>query len=263
MNIAVITGASKGLGEEFARQLAARRVNLLLVARSEELLIKLAEELSQRHGIRAIPFPCDLAKPGAAKEIHKFMEESNLHPTWLINNAGFGLFGALDSLEHSRLTDMAMLNMVVLTDLTRLMLPQMRLGRDSRIINVASTAAFQPVPFFTLYAATKAFVLRFTEGLREEMRGTDVRVLALCPGPTLTKFHEESEIPIEYFQRGQTAQEVVRMGLRASDRRQTVCVTTRPWLVMLLRFFPAWLIRYGAGMIARRVMKSMKREEKN
>lgn len=257
MNVAVITGASMGIGEEFARQLAARKLDLVLVARSEDKLKGLAEELERRHRIKAIPFPCDLSEPAAAERVASFLSESGLHPTWLVNNAGFGLIGPLDSMDLVRVRQMMMLNMVTLVELTHLLLPQLRLGRDSRIINVASTAAFQPVPYFNVYAASKAFVLHFSEGLFEELRRTDVRVLALCPGPTPTNFAAAAEINPKVMDRGQTAADVVRMGLRASDNRRAVLVTQRALAVIASRFLPRFAVRMAAAFVARRMMRKL------
>ncbi|MCC5876785.1 MAG: SDR family oxidoreductase [Candidatus Sumerlaeia bacterium] len=255
MNVAVITGASMGLGEEFARQLAQRRQNLVLVARSGDKLEALASELSQRYRVHAFPFVCDLSKAGAPEQVVSFLEEKGLHPTWLINNAGFGLTGALDTMDPEPVRDMMMVNMVTLAELTRALLPMLRLGRDSRIINIASTAAFQPIPYFTLYAATKVFVLNFSEGLAEELQRTDVKVLALCPGPTPTNFAATSGIDPKLFERGQSAHEVVRMGLRASDSGRVVLVTQRVWAVWLGKLLPRMVIRKIAGMVARSLLK--------
>lgn len=254
MYVAVITGASKGLGEEFARQLAARRMNLLLVARSTDLLEKLGTDLEQRYGVRVYTLAVDLAEPRAAEKVLEYIKAHGIHPTWLVNNAGFGMAGGFDSLPLDRTRGMMMLNMVALVELTHLLLPMLRLGRDARIINVASAAAFQPVPFFNVYAATKAFVLHFSEALREELRGTEVKVLALCPGPTATRFHEGSNLNPALFEKGQTAHHVVREGLRASDARRTVLVTSRAPLIMLQRFFPRAFIRWAAGFVARRMV---------
>lgn len=262
MNVAVITGASMGLGEEFARQLAHRRVNLVLVARSGDKLRELGEELEQRFGIRALPFPCDLSREGAASKVAGFLEAEGLHPTWLVNNAGFGQVGSFDTMEPERLHDMMMVNMVSLVELTRLLLPMLRLGRDTRIINVSSTAAFQPVPFFNVYAASKAFVLHFSEGLTEELRGTDVSVLAFCPGPTPTNFAENNEIDPRLFDKGQSAADVVRWALRASDRDKAVLTTQRSAPIFLARFVPRFLVRRVAGMIARSFLRRMEGRKK-
>lgn len=251
-----------GLGEEFARQLAHRRVNLVLVARSEEKLTALGEELEQRFGIRAFPFPCDLSQEGAAGLVAAFLEKEGLHPTWLVNNAGFGKIGSFDAMEPGQVHGMMMVNVVSLVELTRLLLPMLRLGRDTRIINVASTAAFQPVPYFNVYSASKAFVLHFSEALSEELRGTDVSVLALCPGPTPTNFAETSEIDPRFFEKGQSAAEVVRLGLRASDRGRAVLATQRGVPITLARYFPRFVVRRAAGLIARSYMRRMEGRRK-
>jgi hypothetical protein len=258
MNVAVITGASMGLGEEFARQLAARKENLVLVARSAARLEALAKELHDRHGIHAFPFACDLAQPNAAQQVEAFLREKGLVPTWLINNAGFGLVGALDSLEPQRVHEMMMLNVVTLVDLTRLLLPELRLQSDARVINVASTASLQPVPFFNVYAATKVFVLNFSDALAEELRGTNVRVLALCPGPTPTQFHVSAGMDEKIFQKGQSAADVVRMGLVASDRDRVILICQRAWIVLFLRLTPRWIVRRAAGWMAHRFIHQMK-----
>lgn len=258
MNVAVITGASMGLGEEFARQLAARRLNLVLVARSADRLAVLAKELGDRHNVRVMPFACDLSAQGAADRVQEFLRTNDLHPSWLVNNAGFGLIDPLDAIDPARLHDMMMVNIVALVELTHRLLPAMRLSRDARIINVASTAAFQPVPFFNVYAATKVFVLHFSEALSEELRGTDVSVLALCPGPTPTKFAETSGIDPKLFEKGQSAAEVVRMGLRASDTRRRVLVCQRGALIALQRLLPRWFIRRAAGHVAREYLRGRK-----
>jgi hypothetical protein len=259
MEVAVITGASMGLGAEFARQLAARRHNLLLVARSEEKLSALAEELHHRHGVQVRLLVADLSEIGAAARVAEYIEKERLNPSWLINNAGFGLVGAFEEMSPERIHQMMMLNMVALVELTRALIPAMRLNVDSRVINVASTAAFQPVPYFNLYAASKVFVLNFSEALQEELRASPVRVLALCPGPTPTGFHVVAGLDEKLFQQGQTAADVVRMGLKASDRNRAVLVCQRVWLTVLMRFVPRLVVRRAAGFVARRFLSGMKK----
>lgn len=261
MHVAVITGASMGLGEEFARQLAARRKNLVLIARSQDRLEELAQELEQRYRIRALPLVCDLSQPDAAKKIHHFLKDQGLYPTWLINNAGFGRVGDFDSMDHDHIHNMMIVNMVALTELTHLLLPMLRLSRDARVINVASTAAFQPVPYFSVYAATKAFVLQFSEGLSEELRHSDVHILALCPGPTPTSFALNNEIDPELLERGISAQQVVQMGLHASDRSRAVVITQRTLPILLIKLLPRFVVRYVAGFIAKRILKKMQMKQ--
>lgn len=251
MTVALITGASMGLGEEFARQLAARKMDLVLTARSEDKLRALAAELSRAHGIKAHVLACDLSCEGAPQRILDFLTGNNLRVSWLINNAGFGVIGPLEEMDARRVREMISLNVLALVELTQLLLPQLRQADDARIINVASTAAFQPIPQFNVYAATKVFVLHFSEALSEELKGSHIRVLCLCPGPTPTQFHVAAGIDARLFNQGQTAQQVVRMGIRGSDRGRTVIVCQRVWTNLLIRFTPRIIVRKVAGIIGK------------
>ncbi len=253
MYVSVITGASKGLGEEFARQLAQRKHNLVLVARSETRLKELAEELERDKGVRVLYCPEDLSKEGAAHRINDFLKKEGVHAQVLINNAGYGIPGILDSQNSEDVRGMMMVNMVALVELTHLLLPSIRLHKDARIINVASTAAFQPVPYFNVYSATKTFVLNFSEALSEELSDTDVRVLALCPGPTPTNFHEAGGIDAKVFDQGQSPADVVQMGLRASDRGKVICVCQKKHLILALRFMPRFVVRKAAAFMAKKM----------
>jgi hypothetical protein len=193
MAYVLITGASGGIGEQFARQFASKRRNLILVARSQDKLEALAKELSERHGINAQVLPKDLSKIEAADEIYETCKNSNWEVDILINNAGFGMFGPFAQQEPESIEQMMTLNMVTLTKLTRLFLPSMIEKRSGGVINVASTAAFQPIPTLGGYAATKAYVLSFSESLHAEVASQGVKVMALCPGPTETGFFERAE----------------------------------------------------------------------
>lgn len=251
MTVALITGASMGLGEEFARQLAARKMDLVLTARSEDKLRALAAELSRAHGIKTHVLACDLSCEGAPQRILDFLTGNNLRVSWLINNAGFGVIGPLEEMDARRVREMISLNVSALVELTQLLLPQLRQADDARIINVASTAAFQPIPQFNVYAATKVFVLHFSEALSEELKGSCIRVLCLCPGPTPTQFHVAAGIDARLFNQGQTAQQVVRMGIRGSDRGRTVIVCQRVWTNLLIRLTPRIIVRKVAGIIGK------------
>lgn len=252
MNTAVITGASMGLGEEFARQLARRGLNLLLVARSEERLNALAEELTQSHGVQARALACDLAQPGAAAAIAQYLESHGLAPTWLVNNAGLGDAGAFEQMEPERLSAALMVNVVALTELTRRLLPALRRAPDARIINVASIAAFQPVPWFAVYAASKAYVLSLSEGLHEELKGSTVRVTCLCPGPTATAFNDNNRIRIRGVRAGQSPAEVVRQAIEGSDRGAALVVPQGRWMVQAQRLVPRALVRRVAAHMTRK-----------
>jgi short-subunit dehydrogenase len=252
MNVAVVTGASMGLGEEFARQLGARGENLLLIARSGERLNALATELATRHGVAVHALPCDLAAPGAAAAIEQYLAQHELAPTWLINNAGLADAGPFEAMDHGRLNAQLTVNVVALTELTRRLLPALRRARAGRIINVASRAAFQPVPFFAVYAAGKAYVLSFSEALREELRGSGVRVTCLCPGPIATEFNRNNAIQSRRRHAGQPPAEVARMGLAGSDRGRAVVIGQGWWTILAQRLLPRGFVCRMAGRITRR-----------
>jgi short-subunit dehydrogenase len=189
---ALVTGASGGIGEAFARQLAAQGKDLILVARSEEKLHSLARELAAAHGVRTHVIVADLARHDSASALYAEIERLGLDVDLLINNAGYARAGAFAELALDEQADMIRLNVNTLVELSRLYLPAMRGRGWGGIINVASNAAFQPVPYLAVYAATKAFVLSFSEALAEEVARDGVSVMALCPGATATGFQERA-----------------------------------------------------------------------
>ncbi|MFG3055144.1 SDR family NAD(P)-dependent oxidoreductase [Kitasatospora sp. NPDC048239] len=186
----LITGASTGIGAAFARELAARGSDLVVVARREDRLRTLQQELTKAHDITVHVLPLDLARPGAGAEVQRRVEELGAAVDVLINNAGFATFGAVAESDPTRMAEEVHLNCLTLTDLTARLLPGMVERGRGAVINVASTAAFQPVPRMAVYGATKAYVLSFTEALSNELRGSGVQALALCPGATDTPFFE-------------------------------------------------------------------------
>ncbi|MEV6974571.1 SDR family oxidoreductase [Kitasatospora sp. NPDC093806] len=187
---ALITGASSGIGAEFAAQLAARGHDLVLVARSADRLEELAKRLGDAHGITAHVLVQDLAVPDAARRIGAELDERGLTVDLLVNNAGFGTSGRFEAIDGQRDHDQLMVNVVALVDLTHELLPGMLARGKGSVINVASTAAFQPTPYLAVYGASKTFVLNFSMALRQEYRGRGIRVLAFCPGPVETAFFE-------------------------------------------------------------------------
>jgi hypothetical protein len=189
---AVITGASSGIGKEFAELFARDGQSLILVARREERLRELAERLKGHHGVEAEIMPLDLSDQTAPRRLMDMIDNAGFQVTALVNNAGFGALGKFAELEPRRQVDMLQLNVTALTHLTRLVLPGMLERERGRILNVASTAAFQPGPFMAVYYASKSFVLSFSNALAEELKDTGVTVTCLCPGPTKTEFEEES-----------------------------------------------------------------------
>lgn len=216
---ALVTGASSGLGAEFAAQLAARGHDLVLVARSEDRLTALAGRLAHRYGVRAHVLAQDLAEPGAARAIAGRLHALGIDIGLLVNNAGFGTCGRFEGIAADRDHDQLMVNVVALVDLTHALLPGMLERGAGAVVNVASTAAFQPAPYFAVYGSAKAFVLNFGLALRQECRGRGVRVLTVCPGPVDTPFFEAigtREAAVNGAM--STPEPVVRAALAALDR---------------------------------------------
>ena len=226
MNYTLITGASSGIGEAFARRLAAEKHNLILVARSADKLRKLSDELAAGHGITARRIALDLADPGAANKLFDETERNDWQVDWLINNAGFGSSGDFAKLELERELEMISLNVSTLVALTHLYLNSMRPRKSGTIINVSSAAGFQPIPFMATYAATKAFVSSFTEAIAEENRPYGIRILALCPGSTKTNFFKASNIERPIQVKGQqSVEDVVDTAMNALAKNKTKVVS--------------------------------------
>jgi short-subunit dehydrogenase len=240
MNTTLITGASSGIGAAFARKLAARGRNVFLVARSEDKLTTLCNELGRLTSIRAQHLALDLEQPDAGSQLLEETRKRELEIDMLINNAGFGSMGDFVKLDLDRELQMIQLNVRSLVDLTHQFLIPMRERRSGTIINVASTAGFQAVPYMATYAATKAFVLSFSEALAEENRKHGIHVMALCPGVTETNFFEASGIDRPPLRTVQTPEEVVETALRAFGRRRTTVISGwTNWLTVAAeRFVP-------------------------
>jgi short-subunit dehydrogenase len=246
--VALVTGASAGLGVEFARQLAAQGRPLVLAARRGDRLESLAKELGDSRAVEI-----DLAKPGAAERLMADIDRSGETVELLVNNAGFGLIGPFARLDSNRLREMIDLNCGALTELCRAVAPQMIERRSGSILNVASTAAFQPGPRMAVYFATKAYVLSFTEALHEELRRHGIQVSCLCPGPTRTEFGDVAGFGGSgLFDRvAMEAPEVVKAGLAGLARNRAV---VEPGLVnktvaASTRFAPRPWVRRIAGAI--------------
>lgn len=239
-NTALITGASGGIGEEFAVQLAAHHVNLVLVARRAGKLADLRTRLLGLHpGLRIDVITADLSVPGSAAELARQIRNIGRRIDILINNAGVGSHGQLADQEPERNAAQIQLNCGSLADLTARFLPTMVHAHHGLVINVASTAAFQPVPSMAVYGASKAFVLSFTEALWQETRRSGVRVLTLCPGPTQTDFFMRTGE--QFMTRGrQTVQQVVHTALSAIDNSAPTVVSgwKNKFLTTGYRFMP-------------------------
>jgi hypothetical protein len=187
---ALVTGASSGIGLELAKLFAADHYDLVLVARRQEHLDNLGKELTALHGVRCHTMAADLSALGAAANLVQRLERASLAVDILVNNAGFGALGRFARMDVERARSMIQVNVTALTELTRLLLPGMIAAGSGRILNIASTAGFVPGPLMTVYYATKAYVISFSEALREELRGSGVTVTVLCPGPTRTEFQQ-------------------------------------------------------------------------
>ena len=218
---AIVTGASSGLGAEFARTLAARGANLVLIARRADRLTALADELAAAHGVDAHPLALDLAAPGAVEAVTTFVRDRGLSIDSLVNNAGFGMHGELADADAARIDEQVRLNVGALVSLTRAFLPEMTASGRGILVNVASTAAFQPLPYMAVYGATKAFVLSFTEAVAYEARESGLRVTTLCPGATRTEFFDVVGTQEARVGDYQTPEEVVATAMRALDARRT------------------------------------------
>jgi uncharacterized protein len=253
MNTTLITGASTGIGAAFARKLAARGRNVLLVARSEDKLIALCNELGRLTSIRAQYLTLDLREPDAGAQLVEETKKRELEIDMLINNAGVGSMGDFAKLDLDRELEMIRLNVRAVVDLTHRFLGPMRERKRGTIINVASTAGFQAVPYMATYAATKAFVLSFSEALAEENRLHGIHVMALCPGVTETNFFEASEIDRPPMRTIQTPEEVVDAALRGLARQKTVVISGwTNWLTIEAeRFVPRSLVTKVAGKALR------------
>ncbi|HEV8159920.1 MAG: SDR family oxidoreductase [Acidobacteria bacterium] len=258
MKATLITGASGGIGEAFARRLAVENHNLVLVARSENKLHDLCDELMVKHKITAHYIAVDLIDFEADLRLFEETEKHKLEIDWLINNAGFGSMGDFANLELENELEMINLNVLALVALTHRYLQKMRERQSGTIINVASTASFQPVPFMATYAATKAFVKSFSEAIAEENRLFNITVTALCPGPTETNFFDAANIGTNvkdaFLKKGmQTPEAVVEAALSAVKRGKSSVVSgwTNYMTARLGNFVPNSLITRAVGGVLR------------
>ncbi len=192
--VALVTGASAGIGKELAERLAKNGCDLILVARRTDELNALASRLTEAHGANVHVITADLGDAAAPRKLFNEVVAKGLNVEILINNAGFGALGEFATADLARMISMIRLNVAALTELAGLFLPAMVKNRRGKILNVASTAAFQPGPLMAVYYATKAYVLSFSEALHEELRDTGVTVTCLCPGPTKTEFGDVADM---------------------------------------------------------------------
>lgn len=251
----IVTGASSGLGAEFARQLARRGANLVLVARRADRLENLAAELTRAHGVTVTAVARDLGLPDAGRRLRAELESRGIHATGLVNNAGFGTHDAFTDEDPDRLQSMIALNVSALVDLSRAYIDPLTSADTGVLINVASLLGFQPTPYLSVYGATKAFVLSFTESLWEETRGTGLRVLAVCPGATRTEFYDVAgSQSADYGTKRVTPEQVVTIALDTLDRRSAPpsVITNGRLLALASKLLPRRPMVRLMGWMARR-----------
>lgn len=244
---ALVTGASGGIGYELVKLFAAEGYNLVLVARSEQKLLDLAADLTQTYGVGATVLAKDLSDPAAPDEIFARLQAESVAVDVLVNNAGFGVHGSFAETDRTVESNMVQVNVVALTQLCKLFLPGMIERGFGRILNVGSTGSFAPAPLMAVYAASKAYVLYFSEGIAEELKGTGVSVTALCPGVTRTGFQERADVADIRLVGGRSmsAKQVAKIGYTALMRGKPVVVSGWwNWLMAVsVRFVPRSLTR--------------------
>jgi uncharacterized protein len=257
---ALITGASAGIGREFARQLAGRARSMILVARRDERLIELADQLEREHPQLVVHIrKVDLADLGELQAFLEWLDREKLEVDLLINNAGLGDSGPFAKSDPDRNKEMTLVNVATLTMVTRHLLPRMIAKRSGAVLNVSSSAGFLPIPGSAVYAATKAYVTSFSEALRAELRGASVSVCALCPGPVVTEFQQVAKRAGAQTNIGPkflvvTVEQVVRDALAAleADRPLVIPGFAMKLLMLLARLMPLPVLRWVARMSLRK-----------
>ena len=244
-DVALITGASSGIGEAIARRLALGKKNLAVVARRTDRLEALAGELSAKHGIDVHVIGADLDQAEAPQKIAAEIERRGLAVDWLINNAAFGTYGFFHALPIERELAEIRVNVMALVELTSRLLPGMLARRRGAVINISSVGAFMPGPGFATYAATKAFIVSFTDSLAIELRGTGVDVLCVCPGPTRTEFHSHIDFDTKKFPDylWMTADNVAEEAVRAVGKKTLVVNGSMTRVIKaVMAILPRWAV---------------------
>ena len=253
-NVVLITGASTGIGFDLAHEFAKKGFNLLLVSRSKDKLLDLRKNLEFQYKVQADLFPVDLSKPSAPQQVYNYCQKQKHEIAILVNNAGFGTNGEFASLDLDRELEMIDLNVKTLVSLSHLFAADMKSRKNGKILNVASTAAFQPGPFMANYYASKAYVQSFSEGIREELLPSGITVTSLCPGPTRTPFFAVAGVEKNPLLNGPLAMDsrtVAKKAVMATLRGKAIVITGfTNWLMMeSVRITPRILVRKIAGFL--------------
>jgi short-subunit dehydrogenase len=249
---AVITGASRGIGAEYARALAAQGYDLLLVARDKTLLDQLAEDVHHIYSVQVWTETLDLAQPNASLTLYRLAQSYRPHVSLLVNNAGFGMYGLFTDMPLSTIQDMLYVHIHATTESTRLFLSDMMVQRQGTIINVGSVAGFYPIPHMAEYAATKAFIISFSEAVAMEARESGVTIQVCCPGYTETNFHRNANHRPHHILPAQIPHDVVQTSLQAL-KSNTSLVTigwsgvAAQWMVRVMP--KRWLMRLTSRFV--------------
>ncbi len=260
-NIALITGATSGIGYEIAHLLAKQGYDLYLVSRTRETLERMQLELQKTYGIHVYFFACDLSLANAGEQVFRRVQQANMSIDVLVNNAGFGMQGEYTNADLSKVHSMIQLNMTTLTDLCYFFAREMKEKKHGYILNVASTAAFLPLPYMAVYGASKAYVLSFSESLAKELEGTGVSVSTLCPGATETEFFNQAGIgspSTGVFRSGSRmlAKDVAAIGLAALFAKKLFVVTglKNKAMIFLTRLLPRRIV----ARVSKNIMRDVK-----
>ena len=244
---ALVTGASYGIGYEFAKILASYGYDLILLARTKSRLEEIRDEFNHIFKVNVHIIACDLSQVGVSGDIYEYIRKMNLDIDILINNAGVGDWGPFVDSSVVKQERMLQLNVVALTNLTHLLLPGMLKRKQGRILNVASTAAFQPGPLMAVYFASKAYVLSFSSAIAKELKGSGVSVTCLCPGPTATEFQKSTftkEIRLNHGCKLSSSKDVAEYGFKAMLKGQVVAIHgfNNRLMALIVRFVPQWIV---------------------
>jgi len=240
---ALVTGASGGIGYEFAKLLAQDGYNLILIARSEAKFFEIKQDFEEKYNVKILFIPIDLTIPDSAEEIFHILTQKKIDIDILVNNAGFGNYGEFIKTDIKNEAQMIRLNIMTLHQMTKFFLQKMVERKQGRIINVASIGAFQPGPLMSVFYATQSFILSFSEALAAELKGTGVTVTCFCPGPTESGFQTVAHLQESRIVKGRklpSAEDVVKYGYEAMNKGKTIAINglTNKFFAIIVRFLP-------------------------